>query len=169
MSFWQNSSDKMVDFCMVSSTQQIWKSWEVCFRCAFAILKTSRPLKVKMFFLTDIWFRVVKRSALEKWETIKKSPYESELWLRSNSWKCSKIAHFAQNLQFWNVSISTPCYWSAHRWSLNLVYTPTHHPPQELSNKDDICHASSYWTTLKTITSELITKEILVLVWTFFW
>ena len=37
--------------------------------------------------------------------------------------------------------------WSAHRWSLNLVYTPTTHPPQELSNKDDICHASSYCTT----------------------
>ena len=32
------------------------------------------------------------------------------------------------------------------------------------SNKDDICHASSQWTNLKTITSELITKEILVLV-----
>ena len=33
-----------------------------------------------------------------------------------------------------------------------------------LRNEDDICHASSYWTNLKTITSELITKEILVLV-----
>ena len=33
-----------------------------------------------------------------------------------------------------------------------------------LRNEDDICRASSYSTNLKTITSELITKEILVLV-----
>ena len=58
-------------------------------------------------------------------------------------------------------------YWSARCWSLKLVYTPPTHPPTtgtQQVNKDDICHASSYWTNLKTITSELITKEILVLV-----
>ena len=38
------------------------------------------------------------------------------------------------------------------------------HYHQELPSKDDSCHSSSYWTNLKTITSELITKEILVLV-----
>ena len=45
----------------------------------------------------------------------------------------------------------------------NWFTTHHHPPPQELSNKDDICHASSYWTNIKTITNELITKEILVL------
>ena len=61
--------------------------------------------------------------------------------------------------------------WSCSAWSKPKLNTKiclhtTHHPPthQVLPKKDDICHASSYWTNLKIITSELITKEILVLV-----
>ena len=33
--------------------------------------KTAAPLKVKKNYLTDIWFRVVKRSALENGEQYK--------------------------------------------------------------------------------------------------
>ena len=40
------------------------------------------------------------------------------------------------------------------------LHTSHHHHHQELPNKDDNFHASSFWTNLKTITG-----EILVLVW----
>ena len=101
--------------------------------------------------------------------------FQKSFFPAKNSWFCDWILEYLNfviietfNLKYWTY-VRTELlshFWSAHRWSLNLVYH--HHPPPTTGtqqvNKDDIFHAYSYCTNLKTITSELITKEILVLV-----